>query len=56
MGLADGRPRLAAKVHNAALGDLHVEFAEVVDTATLLMAYQTTNQLGHSTFLSLQDR
>ena len=35
---ADGRPRRAEEVHNAALGDLHLEFAEVVDTATVLLA------------------
>ena len=31
----DGRPRRAEDVHNAALGDLHGEFAEVVDTDTV---------------------
>jgi nicotinamidase-related amidase len=35
---ADGRPRKAADVHNAALGDLHLEFAEVVDTRTVILA------------------
>ena len=37
---ADGHPRSAAEVHNAALGDLHMEFAEVVDTATVIQALQ----------------
>jgi len=35
---ADGRPRPAEDVHNAALGDLHQEFAEVVDTDTVTLA------------------
>jgi nicotinamidase-related amidase len=35
---ADGRPRRAEDVHNAALGDLHLEFAEVVDTDSLMLA------------------
>ena len=35
---ADGRLRRAADVHNAALGDLHREFAEVVDTNTVISA------------------
>ena len=35
---ADGRLRRAEDVHNAALGDLHQEFAEVVDTRTVLSA------------------
>ena len=46
---ADGRRRLAAEVHNAALGDLHGEFAEVIDTATVLMAYQASDALRRST-------
>ena len=33
---ADGRLRLAAEVHNAALGDLQGEFAEVVDAAAAM--------------------
>src|SRR6202043_278486 len=33
---ADGRLRQAEEVHNAALGDLHREFAEVVDTDTII--------------------
>ena len=37
---ADGRPRSAAEVHNAALGDLHMEFAEVVDTETVIRGLQ----------------
>ena len=37
---ADGRLRSAADVHNAALGDLHIEFAEVVDTGTVMPALQ----------------
>jgi nicotinamidase-related amidase len=32
----DGRMRPADEVHNAALGDLHGEFAEVVDTQTVI--------------------
>jgi nicotinamidase-related amidase len=35
---ANGCPRSAEDVHNAALGDLHDEFAEVVDTATVIAA------------------
>jgi nicotinamidase-related amidase len=35
---ADGRLRRAKDVHNAALGDLHEEFAEVVDTKTAISA------------------
>ena len=35
---ADGRLRRAAAVHDAALGDLHMEFAEVVDTDTVISA------------------
>jgi nicotinamidase-related amidase len=35
---ADGRMRPAAEVHNAALGDLQGEFAEVVDTQTTVAA------------------
>jgi nicotinamidase-related amidase len=35
---ADGRLRRADEVHNAALGDLHGEFAEVVDTKTVIAA------------------
>jgi nicotinamidase-related amidase len=35
---ANGRQRKAAEVHNAALGDLHIEFAEVVDTRTVMLA------------------
>jgi nicotinamidase-related amidase len=35
---ADGRPRPAAEVHNAALGDLHREFADVVDSETVIRA------------------
>jgi nicotinamidase-related amidase len=33
---ADGRMRSAEEVHNAALGDLQGEFAEVVDTQTVI--------------------
>jgi len=33
---ADGRLRVAAEVHNAALGDLQGEFAEVVDAAAAM--------------------
>jgi nicotinamidase-related amidase len=33
---ADGRPRSAEDVHNAALGDLQGEFAEVVDTKRVI--------------------
>jgi nicotinamidase-related amidase len=40
---ADGRLRSAEEVHNAALGDLHLEFAEVVDTGTVMAAMQQTN-------------
>jgi nicotinamidase-related amidase len=35
---ADGRPRPAEDVHNAALGDLHREFAEVIDTDAAVSA------------------
>jgi nicotinamidase-related amidase len=35
---ADGRRRHAEDVHNAALGDLHEEFAEVVDTDAVMLA------------------
>ena len=35
---ADGRLRPAEEVHNAALGDLQEEFAEVVDTASVIGA------------------
>jgi nicotinamidase-related amidase len=35
---ADGRARLAEEVHNAALGDLHMEFAEVIDSDALMSA------------------
>jgi nicotinamidase-related amidase len=35
---ADGHLRAADEVHNAALGDLHGEFAEVVDTKTVIAA------------------
>jgi nicotinamidase-related amidase len=35
---ADGRARPAEEVHNAALGDLHMEFAEVIDSEELLLA------------------
>jgi nicotinamidase-related amidase len=35
---ADGRMRPADEVHNAALGDLQGEFAEVVDTETIIAA------------------
>jgi nicotinamidase-related amidase len=35
---ANGRPRSAEEVHNAALGDLRDEFAEVVDTETVIAA------------------
>jgi nicotinamidase-related amidase len=38
---ADGRVRLAEEVHNAALGDLHNEFAEVIDSRTLMSALAT---------------
>jgi nicotinamidase-related amidase len=33
---ADGRLRAAEEVHNAALGDLHREFAQVIDTQTVM--------------------
>lgn len=36
---ADGRLRHAEDVHNAALGDLHGEFAEVVDTDTVVAVF-----------------
>jgi nicotinamidase-related amidase len=35
---ADGRLRSADEVHNAALGDLHGEFAEVVDSKAVIAA------------------
>jgi nicotinamidase-related amidase len=35
---ADGRLRSAEEVHNAALGDLQGEFAEVIDTRTVIAA------------------
>ena len=35
---ADGRLRPADEVHNAALGDLQEEFADVVDTASVIAA------------------
>lgn len=35
---ADGRPRAAEDVHNAALGDLQGEFAEVVDSDCVIAA------------------
>jgi nicotinamidase-related amidase len=35
---ADGRLRSADEVHNAALGDLHEEFAEVIDTRSVIAA------------------
>ncbi len=44
---ADGRLRRAEEVHNAALGDLHVEFAEVIDTETVMAALKRLN--GHLT-------
>ena len=43
---ASGRLRHAEQVHDAALGDLHIEFAEVVDAATVMAALQHT--AGHS--------
>lgn len=45
---ADGRPRLAEDVHNAALGDLHIEFAQVVDSATLMSARTISPHYGNS--------
>lgn len=39
---ADGRTRAAEEVHNAALGDLHLEFAEVVDSDALLWACRSS--------------
>jgi nicotinamidase-related amidase len=39
---ADGRLRSADEVHNAALGDLHEEFAEVVDSKTVIAALMRT--------------
>jgi nicotinamidase-related amidase len=36
---ADGRARSAEDVHNAALGDLHQEFAEVVDTRAAIRRF-----------------
>lgn len=35
---ADGRLRPAEEVHNAALGDLQEEFAEVIDTTSVIRA------------------
>jgi nicotinamidase-related amidase len=35
---ADGRPRSAEDVHNAALGDLQGEFAEIIDTNAAIAA------------------
>ncbi|MEP6885436.1 MAG: isochorismatase family protein [Gammaproteobacteria bacterium] len=35
---ADGRMRPADEVHNAALGDLHQEFAQVIDTGSVIAA------------------
>jgi nicotinamidase-related amidase len=45
---ADGRIRSAHEVHNAALGDLHGEFAEVVDckTAIAALAQQVSKPTG----------
>jgi nicotinamidase-related amidase len=40
---ADGRMRLAEEVHNAALGDLHEEFAQVIASKTAIASLQ---QLG----------
>jgi nicotinamidase-related amidase len=37
---ADGHLRRAEDVHNAALGDLHQEFAEVIDTTSVLAAFK----------------
>jgi nicotinamidase-related amidase len=45
---ADGRPRRAEDVHNAALGDLHEEFAEVVDTQTVLAALELRSRIPRS--------
>ncbi len=42
---ADGRLRAADEVHNAALGDLNGEFAEVVDARTVIAAL-TRRHLG----------
>jgi nicotinamidase-related amidase len=39
---ADGRMRPADEVHNAALGDLHQEFAQVIDTASVIAALTST--------------
>ena len=39
----DGKVRLAADVHDAALSDLHGEFAQVVSTAWLIAAIAGTN-------------
>jgi nicotinamidase-related amidase len=36
---ADGKPRSAEEVHNAALGDLQHEFAEVVDMHTVMQSF-----------------
>ena len=51
---ADGRLRPADEVHNAALGDLQEEFAEVIDTASVVAALNRADAesavwLGHST-------
>jgi nicotinamidase-related amidase len=40
---ADGRLRPAHEVHNAALGDLQEEFAEVIDTASVIVALNLAN-------------
>ena len=45
---ADGRMRMAAEVHNAALGDLQGEFAEVVDAAAALQWAQHGSGMGSS--------
>ncbi len=42
---ADGNLRRAEDVHNAALGDLHQEFAEVVDTDTLMAAFAGSGKM-----------
>ena len=41
---ADGRLRTAEEVHNAALGDLQGEFAEVVDTKSVIAALNVDAQ------------
>jgi nicotinamidase-related amidase len=41
---ADGRLRPADEVHNAALGDLQGEFAEVVDTRTVIAALKSAGK------------